>query len=271
MSSTLDIMHTTARRLDLAYRAKGHGPTLVLLHAFPFNQDMWEPQLEGLSDVAHVITLDLPGFGASQTTDGDFSLDTMAEIVHDFVRHLGHERVVLGGLSMGGYIALAYARKYPAHLQGLILADTRANADTPEARKRRLEQIQEINQFGLLGLSESMPHKVLTPATAVKRPALLKELGGHIAASNVMAVTGALEAMANRPDAMDVLPGIHVPTLVIVGEGDELTPPTAAQEMVDHLPNGKLVSLPGAGHMSNLEAPEAFNQAVADFMRQFTR
>jgi pimeloyl-ACP methyl ester carboxylesterase len=271
MSSTLDIMHTTARRLDLAYRAKGHGPVLALLHAFPFNQDMWEPQLDGLHDVAHVITLDLPGFGASQTTDGDYSLETMAEIVHDFLRHLGHEQVVLGGISMGGYIALAYARKFPNHLKGLILADTRANADTPEARKRRLEQIQEINQEGLWGLAQSMPLKVLTPATAVKRPALVKELCGHIAASNVMAVTGALEAMADRPDSTDVLPGIHVPTLVIVGEGDDLTPPTVAQEMVDHLPKGKLVTIPGAGHLSNMEAPQAFNQAVADFMRQFTR
>jgi pimeloyl-ACP methyl ester carboxylesterase len=243
----------------------------VLLHAFPFNQDMWEPQLEGLSDVAHVITLDLPGFGASQTTDGDYSLETMAEIVHDFVRHLGHERVVLGGLSMGGYIALAYARKYPGHLQGLILANTRAGADTPEARQRRLDQVKEINEEGLRGLAQSMPHKVLTSATAVKRPALLKELSGHIAASNVMAVTGALEAMANRPDSTDVLPAIHVPTLVIAGEGDDLTPPTVAQAMVDHLPKGKLVTLPGAGHLSNMEAPEAFNAAVADFMRQFKR
>jgi pimeloyl-ACP methyl ester carboxylesterase len=271
MSSTLDILHTTARRLDLAYRAKGHGPTLVLLHAFPFNQDMWEPQLEGLTDVAHVITLDLPGFGASQTTDGDYSLDTMAEIVHDFVRHLGHERVVLGGLSMGGYIALAYARKYPQHLQGLILASTRANADSEEQRRRRLEQIQEINQHGLRGLAESMPHKVLTAATAVKRPALLKELSGHIAASNVMAVTGALEAMANRPDATDVLPAIHVPTLVIAGEGDDLTSVGVAQEMLQHLPKGKLVSIPGAGHLANMEDPKAFNEAVAAFMRQFTR
>jgi 3-oxoadipate enol-lactonase len=267
----IETMHTTARRLDLAYRAKGHGPTLVLLHAFPLNQDMWEGQIEALSNVCHVITLDLPGFGASQTTDGDYSLDTLAELVHEFLRQLGHERVVLGGISMGGYIALAYARKYPAHLQGLILADTKAGPDSPETRASRYQQIKDIGEKGLMPLATSFPGRVVTPATTLQRPEVLRRLTESINGNNAMAITGALAAMAERPDCTDVVPGVHVPTLVIVGEADTITPPAEAELMMEHLPIGTLVRIPAAGHLPNLEQPEAFNKAVADFMQQFSR
>lgn len=267
----LGTLHTTAQRLDLAYRARGRGASLVLLHAFPLNQDMWLGQLDALSDVCHVITVDLPGFGESQVTDGDFTLDTMAAVVHDFLRQLGHERVVLGGLSMGGYIALAYARKYPAHLEGLILSNTKAGPDTPAAREGRLQQIREIDAHGLRMLAESFPHRALTSAVQVEQPDLVERLSTWITGNNVMAVTGALAAMADRPDSFDVLPGIHVPTLVIAGEGDHLAPPSEAEAMMEHLPKAKLVRIPGAGHLSNLEQPQAFNDAVAGFMRQFSR
>jgi 3-oxoadipate enol-lactonase len=267
----IETMHTTARRLDLAYRAKGQGPTLVLLHAFPLNQDMWSDQIEALAEASYVITLDLPGFGSSQTTDGDYSLDTMAEIVHEFLRHLGHERVVLGGMSMGGYIALAYARKYPAHLQGLILANTKAGPDSPEARAARLKQIAEIESSGLIPLATTFPGRVVTPASKLQRPELVKRLADSIVGNNAVAVAGALQAMADRPNSLDVLPGVHVPTLVIVGEADALTPPSESELMMEHLPNGTLVRIPAAGHLSNMEQPEAFNRAIASFMHQFTR
>ena len=208
----------------------------MLLHAFPLNQVMWEGQIEALSKVAHVISLDLPGFGASQTVDGDYSLDTLAEVVHDFLRKLGHERVVLGGLSMGGYIALAYARKYPQHLQGLVLADTKASPDTPEARENRLKQVAEIDAHGLRALSTSFPRKILTAQSALNKPAMLRELEGLIAGNSVSAVRGALLAMADRPDSFDVLPGVHVPALVLVGDADETTTYADAQAMVDALP-----------------------------------
>ncbi len=260
---------TRVEGLELAYRAHGVGPTLLLLHAFPLNQRMWEPQVEALADKCHVVTVDLPGFGASQSTDGDLDIDQLADIVAAFASRLGHERFVLGGLSMGGYIALALARRHPERLRGLILADTRAGADTPEGSERRLKQVEEIEHAGLKGLAESFPHTVTTPATALDRPELLEQLRHWIAETNPAAVTGALKMMARRPDATPVLAGLQVPTLVLVGETDSLTPPSEAEKLAAAIPGATLVRIPAAGHLSSLEAPKAFNRAVLDFMAQF--
>ena len=261
----IELMRTTAGHVELAYRAFGQGPTLVLLHAFPLSQDMWTPQVEALAAHCHVITIDLPGFGASQCTDGEASLDTLAALVHDFLRVLGHEQAVIGGLSMGGYIALAYARKYPAHLRGLILADTTARPDTPEQRGNRLRQIEQIEYEGLEPLATSFPARILTGGDE----RLAKQLEHWIVGNSAVGVQGALRAMAERPDSMDVLPSIHVPTLVMVGGLDMATPPELAEEMVAHLPRGTFARIPQAGHLSNLENPQAFNAAVKKFMHQF--
>jgi pimeloyl-ACP methyl ester carboxylesterase len=255
--------------LELAYRAHGVGPTLLLLHAFPLNQRMWDPQLEALADRCHVVTVDLPGFGASQTTDGDFTIDQLADLVADFATRLGHERIVLGGLSMGGYIALAFARRHPERLRGLILADTRAGADAPEAREKRLALIEEVGRAGTKGLAGSFPHTATAPATAIDRPELLKQLEGWIRQASPDAVRGALRMMADRPDATPVLATIRVPTLVIVGEADGATPPPEAEKLATGVAGAELVRIPAAGHLSSLEAPEAFNRAVLAFMARF--
>lgn len=260
---------TRVEGLELAYRAHGVGPTLLLLHAFPLNQRMWDPQVEALADTCHVVTVDLPGFGASQTTDGDLDIDHLADLVAAFASRLGHERFVLGGISMGGYIALALARRHPERLRGLILADTRAGADSTEARERRLKQIQEITHAGLMGLAEGFPHSVTTAATAVDRPDLLAQMRRWIAEANPEAVIGALAMMAGRPDATPGLASIRVPTLVLVGEADGLTPPPEAEALASAIPDATLVRIPAAGHLSSLEAPTAFNRAVRDFMSRF--
>ena len=187
---------TRVNGLELAYRAHGVGPTLILLHAFPLSQRCWDAQVEGLSDVAHVVTLDLPGFGASQTTDGTMDVDALADLVADFARALGHERFVLGGLSMGGYVAFALARRHSQRLLGLILADTRATADTPDVRAKRYEQIADVEQHGLGALAEAFPHRAVSAATALDRPELLATLGHWIAEANPAGVCGALRMMA---------------------------------------------------------------------------
>ena len=257
---------TRVEGLELAYRAHGVGPTLLLLHAFPLNQRMWDPQLEALADHCHVVTLDLPGFGASQATDGSLTIDQLADLVAAFMRRLGHERFVLGGLSMGGYIALAFARRHPERLQGLVLADTRAGADAPETRERRFKQIADIEAHGLKALAAAFPHTVTTAATHVDRPELLATLSGWIAGANPAAVAGALRMMAERPDATPDLAGIRVPTLVLVGDADATTPPPEAEKLASGIPDATLVRLPQAAHLASLEAPEAFNRAVITFM-----
>lgn len=254
--------------LELSYRAQGSGPTLLLLHAFPLNQRMWDPLVEALADSVHVVTVDLPGFGASQLTDGKQSIDDVADLIADFATRLGHEKFVLGGLSMGGYIALAFARRHPDRLRGLILADTKATADTEAARAKRITQITELELKGVRGLAERFPHEVTTAGTAIDRPELLAQLASWIAGANPQGLAGALHMMADRPDAMKDLAGITVPTLVIVGEDDQLTPPAESEAMVNALPNAKIVRIPGAGHISALEAPAAFNSSVAHYMAQ---
>lgn len=260
---------TRVEGLELAYRAHGVGPTLLLLHAFPLNQRMWDPQVEGLADYCHVVTLDLPGFGGSQTTDGDFDMERMADLVAAFATRIGHEKFVVGGLSMGGYLALALARRHPERLRGLILADTRAGADSQEARDKRVAQISEIELRGLKGLAATFPHTVTTAATHVDRPDLLAQLTTWIAEANPAAITGALRMMAARADSTPVLETIRVPTLVLVGEADALTPPAEAEKLAAGIAGAELVRIPGAGHLSSLEAPQAFNQAVRAFMARY--
>lgn len=263
---------TLVNGLELAYRAHGVGPTLLLLHAFPLNQRMWDPQVEALADRCHVVTVDLPGFGSSQTTDGLLTIDQLADLVVAFAERIGHQKFVLGGLSMGGYIALAIARRHPERLRGLILADTRAGADTPEAREKRLKQIHDIEHGGpkaLVALASSFPHTVTTAATHVDQPALLERLRVWIQDANPAAVAGALQMMADRPDATPVLADVRVPTLVLVGEADATTPPSEAERLAAGVHGARLVRIPAAGHLSSLEAPEAFNRAVLEFMAQF--
>jgi pimeloyl-ACP methyl ester carboxylesterase len=260
------LMRTRANGLEFAYRIHGHGPTLVLLHAFPFNQRMWDAQIEALSDRCQVITIDLRGFGSSQTVDGVFTLDELAEDVHQLLHTLGYGHVVLGGLSMGGYVALAYARRFGAHLRGLVLADTKAGADQPAAREKRLAMIARLRAGQLSKIAKEIPPAQLAAGAA---PALVETLEDWIAETNPDAIIGAQRAMAERPDSTPFLGQIAVPTLVLVGELDPTTPVSEARIMAERIPNATLVTIPGAGHLSNMEQPEAFNRAVGEFMARF--
>lgn len=262
-------MLTTVNGLEFSYRAHGVGPTLVLLHAFPLNKAMWDAQVAALADACHVITVDLRGFGKSQVTDGVFSLDDMADDLHGLLRKLGHEHVVLGGLSMGGYVAFAYMRRHPETVRGLILADTKAGVDTAEGLAKREAMIAEVTQRGTKGVSKVFPKAVVAPATAETQPALMERLRVWIEDAAPSSIAGAQRAMARRADATPLLGEIRVPTLVIVGEEDPTTPPAEAEAIAAAIPGATLVRIPGAGHLSNLEQPEAFNAAVRTFMGGF--
>ncbi|MFP5504256.1 MAG: alpha/beta fold hydrolase [Candidatus Sericytochromatia bacterium] len=262
-------MRTTVNGLEFTYRSHGTGPTLVLLHAFPLNMRMFEAQVAALADHMHVVTIDFRGFGASQLTSGDFSLEELADDVHALMAKLGHAHFVLGGVSMGGYVALAYLRRHPETLRGLILANTRAGADTEEARQRRFKAVSEITSMGTGGLAATFPQTALAPGSVEARQDLVGQLHAWIAEANPMAVIGAQLAMANRPDSTALLPGIALPTLVIAGEQDGVTPPEEARRMAEAIPGATIATIPGAGHLSNMEQPEAFNEAVRAFMAQF--
>ena len=242
-------------------------PALVLLHAFPLHAGMWAPQIEHLSPTWRVVAPDLLGFGGSGAPDSMYrhTMAGYADLVAGLLDRLGLGRVVLGGLSMGGYVAFAFLRQYPERVSGLILADTRASADTTEVFERRTDQQDQVARIGTTALIETLLGGLLCEETRAERPELVEHVR-RLMANTPAGFIGALEAMKHRPDATGELPGIAVPTLVVVGEADSLSPPDVARAMQGRIPQAELAVLPHAGHLSNLEAAEAFNAAVAGFL-----
>jgi pimeloyl-ACP methyl ester carboxylesterase len=252
----------------LHYAEAGSGePALVLLHAFPLHSGMWSPQLEGLSSGRRVIAPDLLGFGGSDAPESMYRYTMLgyADLVAGLLDRLGLDRVVLGGLSMGGYVALAFLRQYPERVSALILADTRAAADTTEAYERRTDQQDQVGRIGTTALIEVLLAGLLSDHTKATRLDLVEQVR-RLMANPAAGFIGALEAMKHRPDATEELPAISVPTLVIVGEDDALSPPEVARDMHERIKGSTLAVLPRAGHLSNLEAAEEFNAAVAAFL-----
>ena len=227
--------------------------TVVLLHAFPLSSAMWQPQVEALGKEYRLITPDLPGFGSNPVTTA-----SIAQMADDVAARI-HEPVVLGGLSMGGYVVLAYARKYP--LKGLILADTKAEADDAIGKANRDKMIAFAESHTAREVIDSvMPKMAITPHAVEKVRALASK-------QSSAGIVNAVRAMRDRPDSSDVLPTIRVPTLVIVGREDQLTPLPVAQSLAGRIAGAKLEVIPGAGHISNLENPAAFNEALRKFLR----
>ncbi|MDQ4088819.1 MAG: alpha/beta hydrolase [Actinomycetota bacterium] len=252
----------------LHYAEAGSGePALVLLHAFPLHSGMWSPQLEGLSSGRRVIAPDLLGFGGSDAPESMYRYTMLgyADLVAGLLDRLGLDRVVLGGLSMGGYVALAFLRQYPERVSALILADTRAAADTTDAYERRTDQQDQVARIGTTALIEVLLAGLLSDHTKGNRLDLVEQVR-RLMANPAAGFIGALEAMKHRPDATEELSAISVPTLVIVGEDDALSPPEVARDMHERIKGSTLAVLPRAGHLSNLEASEEFNAAVAEFL-----
>lgn len=237
---------------------------LVLLHPFPFDSRFWEPQVAALSGDRPVMTLDLPGFGESEPLEGEPSLDRWADAVAEEIgAEFGELPVVVGGLSMGGYVALRFAARMPERVEALVLADTRAEADPPEGRAGRDAAIERVLAQGTSALVEDLLPTLIAPGTP---PEVWEEARRIAAGQAPEAVAAALAAMRDRPDSMEVLAAIEVPVLVMVGELDERTPRPMAEAMARAARHSWLVTLPGAGHLASLEAPEAFNAALRGFL-----
>jgi pimeloyl-ACP methyl ester carboxylesterase len=254
--------------VELAYREAGQGRPLVLLHAFPLGAAMWLEQREALGQACRVVTPDQRGFGGSPLGDDPPSLEACAQDVLALLDRLSLERVALGGLSMGGYVAMEVLRQAPDRVSALVLADTKAAADTPEAREGRLRTAEAVEREGTAPLAEQLLPVLLGPTTLQRRPAVAGRVRGLVAAAPATAVAWASRAMAARPDSFDVLAGTDVPALVLVGDEDQLSPVAQAQEMADALPQGRLVVLPQAGHLTAVEDPASFSAAVTGFLRE---
>lgn len=247
-------MQATIDGRTMSYESTGAGRPLVLLHAFPFDGRMWRRTAADLE--RQVIAPDLRGFGES--APAPFSIADLADDVAALLDVLGLERAAVGGLSMGGYVALAFAQRHPARLAALVLADTKAGPDTPEARKARGEAIALVQAKGVEAYLEQNLPRLLAPGASHAVRDDVRSLGRQQPGS----VIAGLEALRDRPDRRGELAAIRAPTLVIVGAEDALTPPTEARAMADAIPGARLVEIAGAGHLSNLEAPAAFMQAL---------
>jgi 3-oxoadipate enol-lactonase len=245
----------------------GDRPALVLLHAFPLHAGMWAPQIEALSADRRVVAPDLLGFGGTEAPETMFryTMHGFADLVAGLLDRLRLDRVVLGGLSMGGYVSFAFLRQYRERVAGLILADTRPGADTPQVYERRTDQQDQVARIGTAALIETLLEGLLCAETRAQRSELVERVRG-LMANPAAGYIGALEAMKHRPDSTAELAAISVPTLVLVGEEDGPSPPDVVRDMQERIPGAQLAVLPRAGHLSNLEAAEEFNAAVAAFL-----
>lgn len=255
----------------LAYHEAGQGDPLLFLHAFPLSSRMWEGQLAAFSPSHRCLALDFAGFGGSvaAVTAGEVSrMEDLADQARALLDHVGVERAVVCGLSMGGYAAFALAEAAPERLAGLILADTRAGADTEEGRKGRLAMAERVAKEGTGFLAEAMIPKLLGSTTRAERPQVVSWVSQEIAAARPEGVAAAQRGMAERPDRFATLAKLAVPTLALAGEEDELTPPDEARRLAAAVAGSHLAILPRAGHLSSLETPGAWNGAVAQFLRQ---
>jgi pimeloyl-ACP methyl ester carboxylesterase len=255
-----------ANGITLGYHDRGRGVPLVFLHAFPFNRTMWAPQEEALSSQFRVITIDLRGHGESDAPAWRYSLEQYAVDVKELLARLGVPKALFVGLSMGGYLEFALYRQFPETILGLVFADTRAEADKPEQVKWRFDLAQRTAAVGPSAVVDEMLLKLLSPKTYPQRPALVEQVRSIISAAPVTGIIGDLMALAERPDSSSLLSSIHVPTLVIVGEDDVLTPPADAERIARGIRGARLVTIPEAGHLSNMEQPVSFNRALEEFL-----
>jgi len=239
---------------------------LVLLHAFPLNARMWEGQLALAGSGWRVIAPQFRGFDAAAGEPPASSVDDYAGDVIDLLDALHVKQAVVGGLSMGGYVAFALLRLAARYVQGLVLADTRSQADTPEGMAGRRRLLQLLDDKGPSAVAEEMIPKLIGNTTQLTKPTVVETVRSLALASQADAIAGAIRALMSRPDSTPLLSAIHVPTLIVVGEEDTLTPPAASEEMHRAIAGSEIVRIPEAGHLSNLEQPERFNAALAAFL-----
>ena len=240
--------------------------TLVLIHAFPINARMWEPQFAFADAGWHVVAPQLRRFDGADGEPPAASMDDYAGDVIDLLDALHLGEAVIAGLSMGGYIAFAMFRHAPRYFQGLILADTRPQADTPEAVEGRKRLLAVVREKGAAAVADEMLPKLLGETTRRERPDIVAYVGDLVRSNSADAIAGGISALMSRPDSTSILSTIHCPTLIIVGEEDTLTPPPLSQDMRRAIGGAELAVVPRAGHLSSIEQPEAFNAALAHFL-----
>jgi len=252
----------------MAYDDFGQGRPLVVVHGFPLSRAIWGAQVAQLSAHYRVIAPDLRGHGDSEATPGPYSMELLADDILALLEALQIDQpIVLGGLSMGGYVAMAFARRYPERLAGLLLTATRAGSDTTAGKDGRRQAVAAVQQAGTIQPTvDGMLPKLFAPQTYAEDPDLVVEVRRIIEHTSIEGVINAQLGMLARLDSTAMLSNLDVPGLVIHGDHDQIIPLEAAQELAAVLPNGSMAEIKGAGHLLNMEQPAEFNQIVLDWL-----
>ncbi len=251
---------------ELHHDVRGEGPTLLFLHAFPLDLTMWDAPAEALAPLYRVVRFDCRGFGRTPPGDGLLTMERIADDAVALLDHLGLSRAVVVGCSMGGYAALALVRRHPERLRGLVLVDTRAEADTAEARQLRARLAERVRLEGAAVARDVFLPRLLGATTQRERPELVARVEQQILATSPRGIVDGLMGLSARADSTPALAQVRVPTLVVCGEEDLLTPPEDARRLARGIAGSRLEVLPGAGHLPSLEAPEAFTRALKSFL-----
>ena len=247
----------------------GSGRDAVLfVHGFPLTGALWDDVLAEAASGWRYLAPDLPGFGRSPCLGTPLTMDLLADLLATFLDEQGLERAVVCGLSMGGYIAFAMWRRHPERVRALVLTNTRAGPDTPDTRRGRYERAARVRAEGTHAVTEPMVPQLLSEATRRERPEIVARLRGMMNRVTVEGLAGALQGVAERPDSTPTLATITVPTLVLAGEADTISPPEEMRGLAGAIPGSVLRVLPGAGHLTPMEAPDSFNAALRAFLRE---
>jgi 3-oxoadipate enol-lactonase len=254
--------------ITVGYDDTGTGPALLLVHGHPFDRSMWTPQVAEFGGPYRVVAPDLRGYGMSGVVGGRTGLEEFAADLEALTVHLGLDRVVLGGLSMGGQIVLECMRRFPDRVAGLLLADTFAQADTTAGRAARVAAAERLERDGMAGYATETLPKMIARYNVTAQPAVAEHVLLMMAGAPPAGAAAALRGRAERPDYTELLARITVPTLVVVGRDDEFTPVRDAEYLQQRIPGAELVVIDGAGHLPNLEQPAAFNAALRRLLRR---
>jgi pimeloyl-ACP methyl ester carboxylesterase len=260
-------MKTKIGGRTIGFDIQGQGTPLLLMHAFPLDRAMFQEQLAALSKAVRVLTFDVPGMGESEAAP--VSIDGIADLAARLLDEQKIHKAIVGGVSMGGYASFAFARRHADRLLGLVLADTKPEADSDEAKAGRREMAKVAREQGAAEIAKRMTPKLLGATTLEQRPQVAEQVRRMIEQAAPESIAQLLEAMAGRADSTGLLAAIQVPTLVMAGEEDAIIPAAGAKLWAERIPGSRFVLLPKAGHLPNLEAPEAFHATIEAFLSEW--
>lgn len=253
--------------INYVERGTPAGLPVVFIHGFPFSHRMWDAQMRALPHGIRAISYDLRGHGESQVADGQYTIEFLVDDLIALLDHLVIDKAVLCGLSMGGYVALRAIERSPERVRALVLADTRSEADPNEAKIKRAATIMAVKRDGVPAFAETFVKAVFAPQNLSGQPQAVESIKSIIRGNTQLGIAGTLIALAARTDTTASLAKITVPTLIMVGEHDTLTPPAASESMHAAIKGSQLVVVPGAGHVANIENEAVFNQALVSFLK----